>query len=220
MLYDFHTHTCISDGALSPLELVRRAIVNGYGAIAVTDHVGVGYLDRLISETAADCSLAQKCWDIMAIPGVELTHVPAVALAETAKRARELGAALVVVHGETPSEPVEPGTNLAAVKSPHVDILAHPGFLSREEAELAASNGIYLEVTTRGNHSSANSHVFEMARLTGAKVLINSDAHDELDLLTPELAYNTARGTGLVEAEIDAVLRANPTSLLQRLLTQ
>ncbi len=81
MIYDFHTHTSVSDGALSPLELVRRALINGYRAIAVTDHVGVGYLKRLISEIAEDCALAQTHWDIIAIPGVELTHLPAAAIA-------------------------------------------------------------------------------------------------------------------------------------------
>jgi histidinol phosphatase-like PHP family hydrolase len=129
MLYDLHTHTSISDGVLSPLELVRRALVNGYNAIAITDHVGIGYLKRLITEITADCALAQNHWNITAIPGVELTHLPATAIAEAAKKAKELGAKLVVVHGQTVAEPVEPGTNLAALKSPHVDILAHPGML-------------------------------------------------------------------------------------------
>jgi histidinol phosphatase-like PHP family hydrolase len=210
----------MSDGVLSPLELVRRALVNGYGAIAITDHVGAGYLERLITEIAADCVLAQTYWDITAIPGVELTHLPVGAIADAARRAKELGAALVVVHGETPSEPVEPGTNLAALNSPYVDILAHPGFLTREEAKLAASNDICLEITTRRNHSGANRHVAEMARTSGARLLVNSDAHDELDLLIPELAYDTAKDAGLAEDEIDTVLRSNATSLLHKLLTR
>jgi predicted metal-dependent phosphoesterase TrpH len=35
MLFDFHTHTTLSDGALSPVEQIRRAHVRGYTAIAV-----------------------------------------------------------------------------------------------------------------------------------------------------------------------------------------
>ncbi len=184
MLYDFHTHTSISDGALSPLELVRRALINGYKAIAITDHVGIGYLERLINEIAADCALAERHWNITAIPGVELTHVPAAAIADTARKAKELGARLVVVHGETIAEPVEPGTNMAALKSEHVDILAHPGMITLEEAKAAAANGIYLEITARKQHSRPNNHVAEMARRSGAKLIINSDSHDEADLLT------------------------------------
>lgn len=220
MVYDFHTHTSISDGALSPLELVRRALINGYQAIAITDHVGIGYLERLVTETTADCILAQKHWNITAIPGVELTHVPAAAITETAKKAKELGAKLVIVHGETTAEPVEPGTNLVALKSPHVDILAHPGLLTLEEAKLAAANGIYLEITARKQHSTTNKHVADMARLAGAKLIINSDAHDEFDLLTPKLAYNIAQNAALNEAEITTALQSNPKALRQKLLAR
>lgn len=220
MVYDFHTHTSISDGALSPLELVRWALINGYHAIAITDHVGIGYLERLIAETAADCLLAQNHWNITAIPGVELTHLPAAAIAETAKKAKEMGAKVVVVHGETTAEPVEPGTNLAALKSPHVDILAHPGLLTLEEAKLAASNGIYLELTARKQHSTTNKHVAEMARLAGAKLIVNSDAHDELDLLTSKLAYSIAQNASLTEAEITNAIKTNPQALLKKLLSR
>lgn len=220
MVYDFHTHTSISDGALSPLELVRRALINGYCAIAITDHVGIGYLERLIAETAADCLLAQNHWNITAIPGVELTHLPAAAIAETAKKAKEMGAKVVIVHGETTAEPVEPGTNLAALKSPHVDILAHPGLLTLEEAKLAASNGIYLELTARKQHSTTNKHVAQIARLAGAKLIVNSDAHDELDLLTTKLAYSIAQNASLTEAEITNAIKTNPQALLQKLLSR
>jgi len=220
MVYDFHTHTCISDGALSPLELVRRALVNKYRAIAITDHVGIGYLERLITEITADCALAEKHWDIAAIPGVELTHLPPAAIAETAKMAKEIGAKIVVVHGETPAEPVEHGTNLAAVNSPHVDILAHPGFITIEEAKLAAANDIYLEITARGLHSSTNQHVAQVARLAGAKLLINSDAHTELDLLTSALAHSIAVSATLTNNEISDTLQNGPVALMNRLLAK
>ncbi|HLE81453.1 MAG TPA: PHP domain-containing protein, partial [Dehalococcoidia bacterium] len=32
-MYDFHTHTFLSDGVLSPIELIRRAHVKGYRVI-------------------------------------------------------------------------------------------------------------------------------------------------------------------------------------------
>jgi putative hydrolase len=220
MVYDFHTHTSISDGALSPLELVRRALVNGYHAIAITDHVGIGYLKRLITEITADCALAQSHWNITAIPGVELTHLPATAIAEAAQKARRFGAKLVVVHGQTVAEPVEPGTNLAALKSPHVDILAHPGMLTLEEAKLAAANGIYLEITARKQHSVTNKHVAEMARRAGAKLIIDSDAHEESDLLTPELAYTIAKNASLTESEITDTLQTSPQALLTKILAR
>jgi histidinol phosphatase-like PHP family hydrolase len=217
MVYDFHTHSSLSDGALSPLELIRRALHNGYRAIAITDHVGTGCIERVVTEVARDCALAQARWDIIAIPGVELTHLPAAAIAETAKQAKEAGASVVIVHGETITEPVEQGTNLAAVNSPHVDILAHPGHLSLEEAKTAAANGVFIEITARHGHSLYNGYIANIARLSGAKLLLNSDAHDETQLLTPALAQAIAQGASLTDQEITQVLQVNPRTLLQKL---
>ena len=217
MIYDFHTHTSLSDGALSPLELIRRAFVCGYRAIAITDHVGAGELERIITEVASNCALAEKYWDIIAIAGVELTHVPAAAIPYLAKQARDLGARLIVVHGETITEPVEPGTNLAAIQSPHVDILAHPGFLSPAEAALAASNDTFLEITARKSHSFTNGHVIQTALATGSRLLLNSDAHEEDDLLSVSQARSIVKGAHLSERDIDLILQTNPRDLLLKI---
>ncbi len=217
MVYDFHTHTSLSDGALSPIELIRRALVNKCRAIALTDHAATGSLNRIIQETTKVCRLAQAYWDILAIPGIELTHVPAQAIAETAKEAKELGAQIVVVHGETIMEPVEKGTNLAALHSPHVDILAHPGLLSPEEAKLAATNGIFLEISARKGHCLTNGYIASLAQQTGAKLLLNSDTHNEQDLLTPSLAEAIMHGTGLDDATCHRILHLNPQTLIRNL---
>lgn len=216
-MYDFHTHTSLSDGVLSPMELIHRALDQGYQAIALTDHAGVGYLERVIAETAGDCALARAHWPVLAIPGVELTHLPPQAIDESARRAKELGAWLVVIHGESIIEPVPKGTNKAALQCPYVDILAHPGLITHEEAEMAANADIFLEISARRGHSFANGHVAQMARLTGAKLLLNSDAHEEADLLTPPLARQIARAAGLNEIDMDEILISNAQELLKRL---
>ena len=216
MIYDFHTHTLLSDGALSPIELINRAQAIGYGAIAIADHAGVGSLARLIEEIARDCALARDQWDILAIPGIELTHLPAEKIAETARQAKELGAWLVIVHGQTPAEPVPQNTNLAAVGCPQVDILAHPGLLSLEEAKLAAANNVFIEITTRKGHCLTNGHVALVACQAGASLLLNSDAHEEADLMTAHLAATAAQGAGLDEAQCHQLLRINPRRFLQQ----
>jgi len=217
MVYDFHTHTSLSDGVLSPIELIRLAVVNNYRAIALTDHASLGELGRIIQETSEICALARAHWDILAIPGIELTHVPAKAIAETARRAKELGAWLVVVHGETIVEPVEEGTNLAALHSPHVDILAHPGLIHPEEAKLAVTNGVFLELSARKGHCLTNGHIACVAQQAGAKLLLNSDAHSDEDLLTPSLAELISRGAGLDDAACHQLLVTNPNELIKRL---
>jgi len=216
-IYDFHTHTFLSDGVLSPMELIRRAYDKGYSAIAITDHVGMATQERVVSVLVEECAQAMAKWDIIAIPGVEITHVPAGLISEAADRAKSLGAKLVLVHGETIVEPVEPGTNVSAVNSPNVDVLAHPGLVTPDEAKEAASRGVYLEVTARRGHSLTNGHVVKQALLAGANLILDSDAHAPEDLLTPELVSEIGKGAGLEGAELYTVLETSPKKLLQKL---
>ena len=216
-LYDFHTHSLLSDGALVPVELFRRAIVAGYWGMGLSDHTGIGGIERRLREAAADCKLARERWDFPVYPGVELTHVPASSVAELAAFARKSGAAYVVVHGETPVEPTEPGTNLAAVSCPNVDLLAHPGLITEEEARLAVENGVFLEVTAKAGHSLGNGHVVELARQTGAKILLGSDTHEPSGLLSAEFARTVLLGAGVKEEELAGVLRDNAREMLERI---
>lgn len=219
MIYDFHTHTFLSDGELSPIELIRRSVSppHNYRAIALTDHTGLGSLERIIREIIEDCQTARAHWDIIAIPGVELTHLPAREIAPVAKKARQLGAQMVVVHGETITEPVERGTNLEAIQSPDVDILAHPGLLTIEEARLAKANDIFIEISARRGHSLTNGHIARLAQATGIKLLLNSDTHESSDLLTPSFASTILRGAGMDEEQLQQVITANPLALLSKL---
>lgn len=215
-VYDFHLHTFLSDGALLPIELIRRCIARQYGGLVLADHVGAGTMARVIAETEPDCALARSHWGFEAYAGVELTHVPAAAVAELAGRAGELGAALVIVHGESPVEPVEPGTNLAAARCADVDILAHPGLLSPEAARAARDNDVFIELTSRRGHAMANGHVVQVALDAGAAMLVNSDTHAPDDILTPAWAEHVARCAGVPEDMLQAVLVENAQRALAR----
>jgi histidinol phosphatase-like PHP family hydrolase len=144
MLYDFHTHTFLSDGELLPMELIRRCVVKGYTVLGISDHVSDSTAERVIKEARRDAEIGKRCWDIDVLVGGELTHVPAAAIAEVAERVLAAGAQYVVVHGETVVEPVEPGTNHAAIVSGKVDILAHPDAFGAQDARsrVAADEGV------------------------------------------------------------------------------
>ncbi|MEJ2740617.1 MAG: histidinol phosphate phosphatase domain-containing protein, partial [Dehalococcoidia bacterium] len=163
------------------------------------------------------CELARKYWNIIAIPAVELTHLPPQAISDTAQKAKELGAWLVIVHGETPVEPVPKGTNLAAVKSPYVDILAHPGFITSDEIEIAQENNVFLELSARRGHSKTNSYIASECRNTGIKLLVNSDAHSEDDLLTTEQATKILDDAGIDIDQHHTILEQNPLLLIDRI---
>lgn len=215
-MYDFHTHTFLSDGVLAPTELIRRAIHNGYRVMAVTDHVGPGNVEFVVKTLVKDCAAASKRWDILALPGVEITYTPLDDIDAVAREARALGAKMINVHGETVVEPVEPGTNFAALSSDNVDVLAHPGLITLEEARLAAEKGIFLEVSARKGHGFANGHVVRVASEVGARIVLDSDAHEPGDLLTPDFAMKVARGAGLDEDEANYLLESAPLDLLKK----
>ena len=215
-MIDLHTHTIFSDGELLPSELVRRAKVLGYRAIAITDHADLTNIESLI-DAGKKARYLEEGYEITVLAGVELTHVPPKMIAKLAARAKELGADIVIVHGETPVEPVAPLTNLAAVECPDVDVLAHPGFITEEEATIAASNGIRLEITARLGHNITNGHVAQVGRATGAKLVVNTDTHAPGDLITRERAIQIARGAGLSAQEAEEALR-NSKDLLSSIL--
>lgn len=67
--FDLHSHTCCSDGGLTPQALIQRAVQYGINVLAITDH-----------DTVAGLPMAQQYIDdhqlsIQLIPGVEISTV-------------------------------------------------------------------------------------------------------------------------------------------------
>ncbi len=195
-MIDLHTHSLFSDGALIPAEHLRRFEALGYEAVAITDHGDMSNIDLIIPRIVQAAEELNPHSNTKLIPGIELTHVPPALIAPLTARSRELGARLVVVHGETPVEPVAPGTNRAAIDA-GVDILAHPGFISEKEAMMAAVGGVILELSGRKGHSLTNGHVAKVAQKTGGLLAVNSDAHAPGDFMSSEFGQKVALGAGL-----------------------
>jgi len=213
-MIDLHTHSLFSDGDLLPAELVRRAEVIGYRAVAITDHADTSNLDWVIPRLIQVCQDLNAHGKVRAIPGIELTHLPPALILSLTSRARALGAQLVLVHGETIVEPVPPGTNHQAIEA-GVDILAHPGLISEEDVILAREKGVFLEITSRQGHSLANGHVARLAQTAGASLVLNTDTHLPGDLISREKALKVALGAGLKSVDFDQMLK-NSWRLLSR----
>jgi putative hydrolase len=213
---DFHAHSFLTDGGVSPTEMWYEAQTLDHRALALTDHAGLEdtrpLLDRLHREA--------ESWEdsrFLPIVGVELTKVPPRRIADAARAARQSGAEIVIVHGETIAEKVPPGTNHAAIESGLVDILAHPGLLDRRDAELAKANGVILEISCRKGHALCNGHVVQLAREVGADLVVDSDAHATSDLVPMAQARRIASGAGVPDAELERVLSTTPAELVRRL---
>jgi putative hydrolase len=203
-MIDLHTHTFLSDGDLVPVELVHRAEHAGYRVIGIADHADASNLDDLLSALVQFVHETQPFLKIRVIPGVELTHVPPGQVASLVRRARQLGARLVILHGETICEA-------------GVDILAHPGLISEEEVRLAAARGVHLEVSARRGHGLGNGRLVSLAREAGAPLVISSDAHSPSDILTPNWREKVAFGAGLTAEEMERINK-NMISLVEKLV--
>ena len=215
-MIDLHTHSLFSDGELLPAELIQRASVMGYKAIAITDHVDQSNIDIVIPRIVKALKALKEFISIIAIPGAEITHVPPALIPSMVKEARQLGAKIVVVHGETIAEPVAEGTNRAAIEA-GADIVSHPGIISTEDLLLAKEKGVALEITSRKGHSLSNGHVAKEAIKFGVHLVINTDAHGPADLITDETAKKILLSAGIDENRIESVFE-NSKALVEKAL--
>jgi 3',5'-nucleoside bisphosphate phosphatase len=130
LLCELHAHTRWSDGALTLPELVDLYGTNGFDVLAVTDHVVRSAPDALslgvhagshadyLADIAAQAERARRDYDLLVLPGLELTyddpdpfdsaHAVAVGLRDfvpvddgiesALAEARAAGAALIAAH--------------------------------------------------------------------------------------------------------------------------
>jgi histidinol phosphatase-like PHP family hydrolase len=198
---DLHTHTYLSDGALGPAEHIRRAQTKGYRILGLADHADLATLDRVVPVLVEAARRENEVGQMIVLAGIELTHVRPAHVAEGIARARQLGAQYVIVHGETIVEPVDEGTNAAAIEA-GADILAHPGLISSELVAKAAQRGVRLEISGKAGHSLSNGHVARLAVEAGVKLIYGSDAHEPGQMHGPELAEKICLAAGLDAARV------------------
>lgn len=213
--YDFHAHTYLTDGTSSATDMWRHSDRLLHRAQAITDHLSLEdpapMLARLHQEARA--------WEgapLVTLVGVEISMVPPRRIADVARAARRAGAEIVIVHGETPVEPVPEGTNRAALDAPEVDLLAHPGLLSEADAARAHDHAKVLELSARRGHALANGRVAQRALAASADLVVDSDAHGPEQLVSHELAQRIAAGAGLDADGVARALEEGPQRLLRR----
>lgn len=216
-MIDLHTHSLLSDGDLLPSELARRAEEKGYRVIGITDHVDFSNVEEVIKAVIRVSEHINKNKaGIQVIPGVEITHVNPSQIPELVKNCRDCGAKLVVVHGETIVEPVLKGTNRKAIAS-GVDILAHPGIMTEEDANLALERKVNIEISGRVGHSFSNGHIVRLWYEYGFPLVFNTDTHSPENLVDDAFAEKLITSAGVKMQDVKKVLE-NSLSLVRKLL--
>lgn len=203
-MYNLHTHTLLSDGALLPSEVAVRYLSLGYKVIAITDHADYCNIKPTVAAILNFTRHWPKNSGIKVLPGIELTHLPLEQFKPLANYARKSGIKIIIAHGETDIEPVIKGTNRAALEA-DIDILAHPGLISDPDIKLAKKKNIFLEITSRRGHRETNKFVSERAIKLGAKLILNNDSHEPEDIISPQNLIEVGIKSGLTRLEIDKI---------------
>lgn len=215
-MIDLHTHTLLSDGDLLPSELARRAEEKGYTILGITDHVDFSNFEDVISSILKATESINKSMKIRVIPGVEITHVHPSQIPQLVVLSRKAGAKLIVVHGETIVEPVLKGTNRAAIEA-GVDILAHPGILTEEDAKLAVEKNVAVEISARKGHSLSNGHIVQLWYKYGFHILLDTDTHSPENLIDDQFAEKLIISAGVKKGDVELV-RKTSIDIAERLM--
>ena len=197
---DVHMHTTESDGR-EPLEnMVAAAKARGLEFIAITDHTQSLAMANGLDETRTMANAEKvrtyskglKGFTVLAGAEVDILSDGRLDLADDCLAALDI--VIASLHSQLQQDEGETTRRLIrAIEHPSVDILGHPTarmLLRREGArfklekviDAAVANGVVLEINSQPHRLDLCDSHARLARDRGAKLAINSDAH-EIDAL-------------------------------------
>ncbi|TKJ29011.1 MAG: hypothetical protein CEE40_10025 [Chloroflexi bacterium B3_Chlor] len=208
---DFHTHTLYSDGVNTIEEMARAAMARGYEYLAVTDHSrGLGVaggltLQEFIRQLEEIATLNEKLAPFRILSGVELEIKTDGDLDFPDEVLAEFDVVVASVHlGLRQDEEKMTGRIIAAMRNPHVHIIAHPTgrLLGQREGvaidfealiKEAAITGTMLEINAQPNRLDLDGELARRATKQGVMLALGSDAHHADGLGVMRFGVVTAR---------------------------
>jgi DNA polymerase (family 10) len=204
-------HSIYSDGANSIKDMARAAMARGYEYIVITDHSqGLAVAGGLTPEDLARQREAieavnEKLAPFRVLAGIELEIKTDGDLDLPDDILAKLDVVVASVHlGLHQDEGKMTGRIVAAIRNPHVDIIAHPtGRLlgQRERVALdfetvvkeAARTGTMLEINAQPNRLDLDGDLARSAIVEGVMLTLGSDAHHAEGLGVMRFGVVTAR---------------------------
>ena len=217
---DLHVHSDWSDGRATILEMAHVAQALGYEYIAICDHspaVGIaGGLspDRLEEKIRAIEAANEQLQGITVLSGAEVDIKSDGRLDYSDSLLSRCDVVVASIHmGGQQSEREISGRLIQAMENENVDIIAHPtGRIigQREPYELdlsavleaAARTGTALEINSYPSRLDLGDVNARAAREAGARLAINSDAHETSQLAVMRYGINVARRAWLERKDV------------------
>jgi DNA polymerase (family 10) len=218
---DLHVHSTWSDGHDGLLEMARAAQAVGLRYLLVADHSqGLGIanglsVERLRAQRAEIERLNRKLGgDFRLLAGSEVEIRADGSLDYPDEVLAELDVVVASLHsGQRQERETVTARMLAAIRNPHVDIIAHPTgreIEQREAADLdleavfraAAETGTALEVNAHPERLDLSDGLVRRAIELGVKLAISSDAHSVAEFDWLPLGVATARRGWATAADV------------------
>lgn len=230
---DLHVHSDWSDGGATIEQLAARARQKGYEYLAITDHsrslkVARGLaVDQLLEQYRQIDRLNEEFSDFTLLKGMEVDIKMAGELDYPDEILEQADVVVASVHSGFQQEmSVITRRIMQAVENPHVDIIGHltgrmlgqrPGYqLDVEKVlELAGKCGKILEINASPERLDLSPPHVRRALEYGAKIAVNTDAHDLQRLEEMEYGVAVARRAGLTREQVVNTL---PLAELRRIL--
>ncbi|WP_136523921.1 DNA polymerase/3'-5' exonuclease PolX [Geomonas ferrireducens] len=230
---DLHVHSRWSDGAHGIAELVEAARLRGLSYIAVTDHSqGLGVargltVERLMEQQAEVRALNRELDGFRVLHGTEMDIRNDGSLDFPDEVLAELDVVVASIHsGFNGTKEAMTARIVAAMRNPHVHIIAHPtgriigereGYqLDMEEVlQVAKETGTALEINAYPLRLDLEDRYVRRAKELGVKIAINTDTHAKLQFETLPWGISVAQ-RGWLERE-DVLNTLSAEELLKRL---
>ena len=207
---DLHVHSNWSDGRASIEEMALAAIERGYEYIAISDHgdrLREGRLDAQLEQVEA---LNKRLAPFRILAGVESAIRADGSLDLPDEQLARLDWVLAAIHTSFERSPTE--RILGAMDNPHVDCIAHPtarkigGRQPQVDIERlvarAVETGTALEMNGQPDRLDLRDTHARLAGEAGAKIVISSDGHRTVTLMSIELALSQARRAWLTSEQV------------------
>jgi DNA polymerase (family 10) len=207
---DLHVHSNWSDGRASIEEMALAAIERGYEYMAITDHgdrLREGRLDAQLEETEA---LNARLAPFHILAGAESAVRADGTMDLPDEQLAKLDWVIGALHTSFERNPTE--RLLGAMDNPHVDCIAHPTARKiggREPAVAierlvakAVETGTALEMNGQPDRLDLRDVHARLAGEAGAKIVISSDGHRTVTLMSIELALSQARRAWLTSEQV------------------
>jgi DNA polymerase (family 10) len=208
---DLHIHTNWSDGNAPFTDMAEAAQKRGYQYIGITDHsagLGIAHglnIDRIHQQIQAIREFNRQFPPVHIFTGLEVDIRANGTLDMPDEILAELDIVLASVHSSmNQGEAQMTARIIAAIRNPHVDIIAHPTCRILGEREpvninleavfqAAAQHNTALEISAMPSRLDLKDiHIYQ-AREMGVKLVINTDSHKPEHLDFMRFGTGTAR---------------------------